>query len=123
MLKKKIIAPIVALLIPLSVHAQDLGGNMLNTAAGSKGAGYKSGVQIEDVIGTVVNAVLALLGVIFLTLIIYGGYMWMTAGGDEGKVEKAKYTISRSIIGLVIVLAAYAITFFVLDKVIQATIR
>jgi hypothetical protein len=121
MIKKYIIAPIAAFFLPLAASAQDLGSNMLNTAG--KNAGYKGGVQIEDVIGTVINTVLAVLGIIFLTLTVYAGYMWMTAGGDEGKVEKAKETISRSVIGLVIVLAAYAITYFVLSKLITATVR
>ncbi len=119
MIKKYFIIPLTAFFLPLAVKAQDLGANLLNTAG--KNAGYKGGVQIEDVIGTVINTVLAVLGIIFLTLTVYAGYIWMTAGGDEGKVEKAKETISRSVIGLVIVLLAYTIANFIIPTVLCAT--
>ena len=50
------------------------------------------------------------MGVVFLILMIYGGYLWMLARGNEQEVEKAKNIIQNALIGLVIVLAAYAIT-------------
>jgi len=61
------------------------------------------------IVGSVVKVFLGLLGIIFLILIIYAGYNWMTAGGDEPKVKKATDTIKRAIIGLIIVVSAYAI--------------
>lgn len=60
--------------------------------------------------GKVIKAVLSLLGVIFLVLMIYGGYIWMLARGNDQEVEKAKNIIKNAIIGLIVVLAAYAIT-------------
>ena len=48
-----------------------------------------------------------------MLLIIYGGILWMTAMGKENQVEKAKNIIIQAVIGLVIVLAAYAITSFI----------
>jgi predicted acyltransferase len=53
------------------------------------------------------------LGIIFVGLMVFTGYIWMTAQGDEQKVTKAKDTLQMAIIGLVIVLAAYSITYFV----------
>jgi hypothetical protein len=44
---------------------------------------------------------------------LYAGYNWMTAAGDEQKVEKAKDTITRAIIGIIITVSAYAITYFI----------
>jgi len=44
---------------------------------------------------------------------IYGGFIWMIARGNEGEVTKAKDLIQAAIIGLVVVLAAYAITQFI----------
>lgn len=67
-------------------------------------------------IGGLVGAVLAFIGVIFLLLIVYGGFMWMTAAGNDQQVEKARNVIVASVIGLVIVLSAYAITSFVGQK-------
>lgn len=63
-----------------------------------------------EVIGIIISAVLALLGVIFLILIIYSGYIWMTARGNEQLVEKAKNNLRDAVIGLIIVLGAYVIT-------------
>ena len=50
---------------------------------------------------------------IFVILMIYAGILWMTAGGNEKQVEKAKNIISRAAIGLVIVVSAYAVTYFI----------
>ena len=73
---------------------------------------------ISEIIGTAVSAFLALLGVIFLVLMLYAGYHWMTARGEEEKVEKAKDTITRAIIGLIIVVGAYAIWAFIFYQLI-----
>ena len=81
---------------------------------GQKGFGY--------IIDLVIKGFLGLLGLIFIILVIIAGYNWMTAGGDEAKVTKAKSTIQRATIGLIIIIASYAITAFVfkaLDGVVQ----
>ena len=93
----------------------------LRSSAGFNSASPNAAAEI---VATVIQAFIGLLGVIFLVLIVYAGYNWMTANGDEGKVSKAKDTITRAIIGLIIVLAAYSITYFVfgnLDKVVSTT--
>ena len=54
-----------------------------------------------------------MVGLIFLILMIYAGYLWMTARGEEGPIETAKKIITSSIIGFVLVASAYAITVFV----------
>ncbi len=90
----------------------------LQSAGG--GAGYSTagnGDAIFAYVGLIINVALSLLGLIFLTLIIYGGYVWMTAGGDESKVEKAKQTFGRAVIGLVIVICAYAIAHFAVPAI------
>jgi hypothetical protein len=76
-------------------------------------AGFDPNTSISDVIATIIRVVLSLLGVIFLVLLVLGGYQWMTAGGNEDQVTKAQDRIKTAIIGLVIVLAAYAITAWV----------
>ena len=63
----------------------------------------------------IISSVLALLGVAFLGLMIYGGIMWMTAEGNDDKVVKARKIIDGAIIGLIITLAAYAISYFVVS--------
>lgn len=64
-------------------------------------------------VGIVIGAILSFIGVIFMALIIFAGFSWMTARGNEQQVEKARTLIFRAIIGLIIVLAAYAITSFI----------
>ena len=64
-------------------------------------------------IGKIIGAGLAFIGILFFILMIYGGFTWMFARGNEQTVEKAKDLIMSAVIGLVIVLAAYAITVYV----------
>jgi hypothetical protein len=52
---------------------------------------------------------------------LLGGFKWMTAGGNEDKVGEAKKLITAGIIGLVIILAAFAIATFVLSQLLSAT--
>lgn len=102
------------------IQADNLGdafGDKLNTVAGRDGAGYQTNANPETLIGQVIRVIVSFVGVIFLVLMIYGGYMWMTARGNDQQVEKAKNLITAAIIGLIIVLAAYAITYILIDKI------
>lgn len=67
-------------------------------------------------VGKVVGAGLSMIGIIFFVLILYGGGRWMTAMGRSEEVEKAKSIMESAVIGLVIVLSAYAITSFVIGS-------
>lgn len=69
------------------------------------------------IVAGVIQAILALLGIIFMILIIYGGYLWMTARGNEERVKKAKDLIVDGVIGFAIVIAAYAITVLVVSRI------
>jgi cbb3-type cytochrome oxidase subunit 3 len=69
--------------------------------------------NIPTTIGKVVGAGLAFIGIIFFVLMIYGGFTWMMAKGNEQEVAKAKNLIYSAVIGLIIVLAAYAITVYI----------
>lgn len=84
----------------------------LNTSVGPSTQVGLTG-NLTETITTVVTAALALVGTIFLLLTIYAGILWMTAGGQEEKIEKAQGIIKATIIGLGITMAAYAITAFV----------
>jgi len=85
------------------------------------GAGVGVGKGVGAFIGVIVQAVLQLVGVIFLVLIIYGGFRWMTASGQEKQLREAEKIITHSIVGLMIVIAAYAISTFVVAE-LQKTI-
>ena len=91
-------------------------GSMLQQAAGpTYGTGTPTGLSV--IVGKIISALLAFLGTIFLVLIIYGGFLWMTAGGNEEQIKKARGIITHATIGLIIVLAAYAITYYIVEKV------
>ncbi len=73
--------------------------------------------DLWGVINTVINVILAIVGVIAVFMIILGGIQYSTSAGDPGKVKKAKDTILYGVIGLVIALLAFAIVNFVLTNV------
>jgi hypothetical protein len=98
-------------------------GDSLKNTAG-KGAGYDTAKNNPmSIISTVIKTALSFLGVIFLILMIYGGYLWMTASGNEQQVEKAKGMIKNALIGLIIVIAAYALSYFVISKLGATTLK
>lgn len=110
---------IVTLFIVAPVHAsaaptlKDARGTFVNAGEVAFGGQPPS---LQTTLATIVRAALSLLGLILISLIIYAGYLWMTAGGDEKSVGKAKDIITQAIIGFAITLTAYAITGFVVDK-------
>lgn len=68
--------------------------------------------------GKLISVVLGLLGVIFLVIIVNAGYGWMMAQGDATKITKAKDEIWRAVIGLLIIVGAYAIQYYVFDRIV-----
>ena len=104
-----------ALAAPLAAFAAyDAGSTGLTATASQAGLGATP-ADLSVVIGTVIKTALGVVGVVFLVLMVYAGYIWMIARGDEAKVEKAKDTIVNCIIGIVIVVGAYAITSFIVN--------
>ncbi len=95
----------------------------------AKDIAEKSGLETEGVkdttlsetIGRYINWALGLTGTIFLLLTIYAGFLWMTAGGDESNIDKAKKIITSSVIGLIIVLLSYSITSLVLHFIVRTS--
>lgn len=94
-----------------------------NLGAIGEEAGYSSSTDEETLlvtIGSLIEVFLGFLGVIFLILIIYAGLLWMTAGGNEENVKKAQKILLNSVIGLIILLSAYAISQFVIGQLGEA---
>jgi amino acid transporter len=77
--------------------------------------GYKAGVTPESVVATIVQIVLGLLGVVFVFFLVYGGIQWMVAGGNDEQIKKAQSIIKRAIVGLIITLAAYIVSVFIIS--------
>lgn len=113
----------VYLLAPLSALAANtytgLGGatNSLS-AVGSKVGG---GTDLPTLVGNFINVILGLLGIVFVVLIVYAGFEYLTSMGEPAKVDKAKKLITNAVIGLVIIVAAYAISSYVIGALVTAT--
>lgn len=69
----------------------------------------------------VINIMLGFLGIIAVVIILFGGFKWMTAAGNDDKVGEAKKLLGAGVIGLIIVLMSYALASFVIDALITAT--
>jgi TRAP-type C4-dicarboxylate transport system permease small subunit len=87
----------------------------------AKTAGFGEPRSIAEIVGAIIGTFLSLLGVIFLCLIIYGGYLWMTSAGNEQKVMRAKEVLKQAIIGMIVIMSAYSITYFVFHSLHDAT--
>ncbi len=105
-----------AMRIPF-IHAADLTSN-LDLVGGESELGNE---ELTTTIGKLISALLSVLGVIFLLLIVWAGFTWMTAQGDPKKVDKAKDILITSVVGLIILLSAYAISTFVIEQLATAT--
>ncbi len=114
---------VTAALLPSIALAQNnpftAGKNLVNNV--SNQAGITSSQDLPTIIGRIINALLTFLGLIFLVLVLYAGFLWMTAQGDDKQVEKARNMIKQSIIGLVVIVAGYAISNFVLTSLVNVT--
>ena len=94
--------------LAIPVYAQH---GLTKTAKASTLSTYNQ--DVPTMLGTVIGAAMSLVGVVFFVLSIYAGFLWMTARGDETQAKKARDTLTMSVIGLIIVFGAYAITAFV----------
>ncbi len=87
-------------------------------------AGYDSDTDeysLAKLMGLIAKMFLSLLGVLFISYTIYGGFLWMTAAGNEEKVTKAKTIIRQGMIGLIIILSAAAIYLFISSFLIEGS--
>lgn len=101
----------------LPVSAQvvtKIGAGLRSAGTGAGYQGTTTAGQLPVIIGSIISTLLSFVGVLLLCYLIYAGFLWMTAGGDKTKVSTATTTIRNAIIGLVIIMAAYAIADFVL---------
>ena len=110
-----------------AVSAEDDNSDILSTLGqAGKGMGQAEGddgapkANFSTIVGQVIKVILAILGVVFLIIVVYAGILWLTAAGEVEDVQKAKRMLSQGVIGLFITLAAYAITYFVVENLTAA---
>ncbi|MFH1170964.1 MAG: pilin [bacterium] len=94
------------LLLPVAAHAISFENPSQSIGLGTS--------DLKSTVINIINWILGLLGIIAVIMILYAGFQWMTAGGNEDKVGSAKKIISAAIVGLIIILLSWAIVNFVL---------
>lgn len=77
--------------------------------------------DLQETIGNLIRVALGFLGVVAVCIVLFGGFKWMTAGGNDEKVSEAKRLLIAGLIGLAIILSAYAIVEFVISSILTAT--
>ena len=107
------------------VFADTAGGEESGSGGGNGATGHaKTGVDnvnpgaetdLNKMISTILNVVFGVVGIVAVIMIIIGGISYTTSQGDSQKTQKAKNTIMYGLIGLVVVLLAFAIVNFVLN--------
>ena len=107
-----------AMLAPAAVFAVNPIASGLSNAATAAGisGGCASVDCLVTIIGNVLNVALGFVGIILLLYFLYAGFMWMTAGGDEDKVKDATTTIRNAVVGLAIVMVAFAVSSFIMTS-------
>ena len=99
-------------------------GGLINTDDLGLSYGGKTGLGSTDVrttIAMIIKVAMGLLGIVAVVIILIGGFKWMTAGGNEEQVGEAKKWIFSGVIGLAIILSAYALASFIINQLVTAT--
>lgn len=104
--------------LPMAALAQDPFGTAIIEPTLSDTLGTQ---DPRVTVAKIINIALSLLGIISVVIILIGGFTWMIAGGNEENVDKAKKRIFAGIIGLAIVLSAYAIATWVITNLVAVT--
>lgn len=99
-------------------------GNLLRAAcrAGFVSANSplpSSPVYLVTILGHFINIALSFIGVIFVALLIYGGWLWGSSRGNEDQVRQAHDLIRDAIIGIIVIFSAFVISNFVINQVLS----
>lgn len=113
-------AILALLVLPLfAVNAQEgtdtFGISQTNEALG--GSLGKSDTDPRTIAANIINLALGFLGIIAVVIVLMGGFKWMTAAGNEDKVEEAKKVLGAGVVGLLIVLAAWGLSSWVINQI------
>jgi len=127
LLNKKLVglAASIAMAATLAIPAVTLAQDTLNAndlGVGAIGSEIKLGAgDVRQTAARIINVALGFLGIVAVVIVLIGGFKYMISGGNTEKTQEAKNYIVAGIIGLAIILSAWAITSFVLSRLITAT--
>jgi TRAP-type C4-dicarboxylate transport system permease small subunit len=96
-----------------------LGGSELGLSYGAD-TGLAS-TDVRTTVSRIIRVAMGLLGIVAVGIILIGGFKWMTAGGNDDQVGEAKKWIFSGVIGLAIILSAYALASFIISQLYTAT--
>ncbi len=112
----------LSMLAPSLVLAQATPQITPNDLGIQYGAGTGLGNKdIRVTIASIIRTAMSLLGIVAVVIVLIGGFKWMTAGGNEDQVGEAKSWIFSGVIGLAIILSAYALATYVINSLVAAT--
>ncbi len=77
--------------------------------------------KVPVLVANILGVVFGLMGILLVGLILAGGFLWMTSGGNPEKIKKAQGMLKNALIGLIIIVLAYSISVFVLEKLQEVT--
>ena len=106
--------------LPAVTFAQPLDANALGVNAIQNDIRLGSG-DVRQTAARIINVALGFLGIISVVIVLIGGFKYMVSGGNDTKTDEAKKLITSGIIGLAIILSAWAITGFVIGQLLTAT--
>lgn len=94
--------------------------SLLNAATDAAGVENAS-MEPEEIVANFIQIALSFVGIVFMALILLGGWRWGSARGNEEQVTKAQQLIKEAVIGLIIVFGAYFVTAFVITRIGEAS--
>jgi len=104
------------ILIPNISKADTIIGGLENVATTAEDL-PTGNVDIGEAVGSIIQFFLGFLGILAVILFLYAGFLYMTAGGEEAKITKAKAYMKNAVIGIVIIMASYIIVYFVITEI------
>ncbi len=105
--------------LPAVASAQVYSNFGLNNFAAETNLG--TDIPLIETIARIINILLGFLGVLAVLLVLWGGFKWMTAAGNEDQISEAKKLMGAGVVGLAIILAAFAVASFVVNQLADAT--
>ncbi|MBU0731722.1 pilin [Patescibacteria group bacterium] len=111
-------------IVPMAIHAQ----YQPTPVTFDPGSNVQQGSQLGNVgpvemTANVINVALGVLGLFFLVLLLWGGFIWMNSRGNEEETSKAKKIITGAVIGLAIILTSYGLTYYIFENLVNSTSR
>ncbi len=120
---KKILASIALLVMLAPVTAVQAAPDLWGNKKGEiEGVLKLNGDKDPRVLAAeVISILLGFLGIVAVILIITAGFKWMTAGGEKAKIEESKALMQNAVIGLIIILSAWALSSFIITNALEVT--